>query len=306
VFLGAIADAISGGALYQLALALDVSAAEAVDVATMFLWNPLTIASCVSGSADPLRLSAVFSAAALAAAATIGDKKSSRFAAGACLALAFQCSSSSQILLLAIPLIMLSLKTHQKQHQKIVKTTLAAQSTGVSFTSGFLFAATILTLASNYLLSSKCFTFPSRQNSKGSIGHVSGSPWSNIEPNLGLQWYLFAQVLPPFRVLYEYVFWALPTALCISIAVRFGQKDPLAVLVGQGIVLCMLSRHPTYADIMLWLSVLPLLLLVSQQKHGKKKQESGDNGIKKYIKVWLGIGFCISLGLNSAAYEVRF
>jgi hypothetical protein len=116
--------------------------------------------------------------------------------------------------------------------------------------------------------------------------------------------------------LYAYVFWALSTALCVAVALRFGRKNPLVVLVAQGIVLGMLGRHPTYSDIMLWLGLVPLVMLMRQQTQEKKKtkktqrqssqgEESNGSARDKYIKVWLAIGFCISLALNTAAYEVR-
>ena len=79
-------------------------------------------------------------------------------------------------------------------------------------------------------------------------------------------------------------------------------------------VLCMLSRHPTYSDIMLWLGLLPMvLLLLQRQGREKKKMKEKENCGRaderaekhKNVKMWLAIGFCISLGLNTAAYEVR-
>ena len=114
------------------------------------------------------------------------------------------------------------------------------------------------------------------------------------------------------RYLYEYAFWAVSVGLCFSIALRFANKNPIAVLVGQGIVLCMLCQHPTYSDIMVWLGFLPIVLMEQNQWQENKENEkdgedSGGGGslLKPAVKVWFAIGFCISLGLNTAAYEVR-
>lgn len=307
VLLGAFADGISGCALYYLALNLNFPTTQAVDVMTMFLWNPLSIASCVSGSTDPLRLCAIFAAAASAAAGT------SLARAGACLALALHFGSTWHLLLMSIPLIMLSLRKNTKTtrssrpsdatHATTTTTTRAA----FTFLAGLIVTSAMLTIASLYLIHNKSPTVSTTMNMRHSCRREEAQPWSNIEPNVGLQWYLFAEVLPPFRYLYEYIFWALPAALCLSIALRFGQQSPLGVLVAQGIVLCMLSRHPTYSDIMLWLGALPLVLL-SLQKEGQneknKKRPSKHEAAGKHGKMWLAVGFCICLGLNTAAYEL--
>jgi hypothetical protein len=204
VFLGAIADAMSGGALYHLALSLGLSSKDAVDVAMMFLWNPLTIASCVSGSADPLRLCAVFVAAAVAA-----GKQQRLSVAGGYLALALHFSPSSSYfswfsptLWISIPLIMLSIQkqqntknTNANRTTSSPRTAAAAAAAAAAFLAGFILTATTLFLASNYLLYSD-FTPLDILNNKYT---KESQPWSNIEPNLGLQWYLFAEVLPPFR-----------------------------------------------------------------------------------------------------------
>lgn len=78
----------------------------------------------------------------------------------------------------------------------------------------------------------------------------------------------------------------------------------------QGIVLCLLSRHPTCSDIMVWLGLLPLVLLLlrrqGQEKNKKEKCGGADEGAgETHVKMWLAVGFCICLVLNTAAYEVR-
>jgi len=205
VVLGAIADAISGCALYNLALSLNLPTTDAADVMTMFLWNPLSIASCVSGSADPLRLCALFAAAATAATGTRLGR------AGACFALALHFDSSSQLLLMAIPLIMLSLRKNfidigSSKSPNCDPTTTATTlpRASFSFLAGFLFTFTVVTIASHHLIHKKYPTLSTLLDSSYNyISHNYGKeetrPWSNIEPNLGLQWYLFAEVLPPFR-----------------------------------------------------------------------------------------------------------
>jgi len=76
--------------------------------------------------------------------------------------------------------------------------------------------------------------------------------WAVIQPNIGLQWYLFAEVFPQFLELFTYCFPAIVAALSLSVAVRF-VHNPLLVLCAQGAVLCMLGQHPTYSDLGLWL-----------------------------------------------------
>jgi len=204
VLLGATADAISGCALYYLALSLNFSTTDAVDVMTMFFWNPLSIASCISGSVDPLRLCSIFAAAAAAAGTRLAS-------AGACLALALHFGSSSQLLLMAIPLIMLSLKTNTTSSAHATRkspctthtmspATLPSKAL-VSFLAGFLFTSTMVTISSQYLFYKKYPTLSTLllDASPLSSRDQEARPWSTIEPNVGLQWYLFAQVLPPFR-----------------------------------------------------------------------------------------------------------
>ena len=123
VFFGAIADAISGAALYHLTLQQTQSTKNAVDVATMFLWNPLTIASCISGSTDSLRLCALFLAAACAAAGKSG-------LSGGCLALVLHFSTpclfslfSSPVMLMAIPLVAGSFLNNSSTSTKLKPTT---------------------------------------------------------------------------------------------------------------------------------------------------------------------------------------
>lgn len=82
------------------------------------------------------------------------------------------------------------------------------------------------------------------------------------------------------------------------------------MLAAQGIVLCMLGRHPTYSDIMLWVGLLPVVLLLLQRQGQEKSKKDKCGGAdkeagKEHVKMWLAVGFCICLGLNTAAYEVR-
>ena len=222
VFLNAMADVISSSCLHQLALRVGFPSKEATNISTMFLWNPLTIATCVSGSADPLKLAGVFAAATAAASGHPA-------ASGAALAFALHLSSPHTILLV-IPLIMLATRRASKGNQVKCIGVLVAGFIGFStvltilggiFMSGSLIRTLLalprICMHSIYDLLGVGHSLPGNGvlhnydlialAGGGGGGDVARDvfpstliePWSNITPNIGLLWYLFAEIFPIFR-----------------------------------------------------------------------------------------------------------
>lgn len=208
VFLNSIADVISSSSLQHIALRVGFPAQQAAEVSTMFLWNPLTIAACVSGSGDPLKNVGIFAAAAAAASGH-------PLASGAALAWAVHLSSPHTVLLV-IPLVILALRGATKPGKMNFIASLLAGvlggSTLLAVAGGFLASGSLaralqslpdgILHAINELLGVG-YRLPGDgvvESSFSSAGSSSqAEPWSNLNPNIGLQWYLFAEVFPIFR-----------------------------------------------------------------------------------------------------------
>ena len=221
VVLGAICDVISAKAVQLLAVNTGYSLLEAQNAALMYLWNPLSIVVCVSGSADPLWLAGIFAAAAAAAAG-------SPAAAGAAMAWAVHFSRTPQTILLAIPMVLLALKREKSVGKsrcvgKFVASLLTAVAALRLFADVFLFRGSLITAGKalhirliNYscgMLGLQCcmregslkFGPPLVSSGTSMAAAVavdfgaSSPPWSTFTPNVGLQWYLFAEIFPIFR-----------------------------------------------------------------------------------------------------------
>ncbi|GAB4813427.1 hypothetical protein N2152v2_000473 [Parachlorella kessleri] len=109
-----------------------------------------------------------------------------------------------------------------------------------------------------------------------------------LHPNLGLQWYFFAEVFPRFRPFFLYWFAVAPVAMSLPLALRF-PREPLLCLLCQAITNCLLGPHPTYGDIALWLGLLPVAAPQLATMRGKG---------------WWAVSFLAILTLNTAAYQL--
>ena len=222
VALAALADVMSASSLFHLSLHSGLSLSQASTAAHLFLWNPLTLAVCISGSLESLRLAFLFIATACAAAGR-------SLPAGVAFALALHLSSP-QTIVLAVPIVILALQRQEKVETKwkllrggvvvgfIVA--LGAASAVLSFLSSVLLGVSVqdslrklplqgvewwcslvgVSCNSSYFSSSRYFSSGGGGGLQLSdVDDVQFSSGGSTSPNLGLQWYIFAEIFPIFR-----------------------------------------------------------------------------------------------------------
>lgn len=287
--LATAADLLSTIFLYRIALGAGFPIHQARIYAIVYIWNPLSMAVAVAGSAaDAIRTAMVLAAIYLSirmsthstsTSSNNDDDANSRktmrgggekhstvciLLLGIALACSLHFSRSTHIILIALPLL-----------ANAVTSTTTTTTTLAGWLALFLFSflgTTLLLLTTR--MQSMTILFSGQSLLQLPLQQFFGlhpvgtlSPSSRLPPlipNIGVQWYLFAQVFPIFRRFFSYVFAALQIALCTSVYLRFhqdiasphagsGSLPLLGVVVAQEVVVGMLSAHPTYADIMLWL-----------------------------------------------------
>lgn len=222
VALGTVADVITAISLRSVALRTGSSSSTATNAAVIFIWNPLSIFSTASGCADPLKLASAFSAAAAAASAH-------PFLAGTSMAILTHLGGvfQPQVVLLALPLVSMIMLNVQFKSGTTSWAVLTHQATGLAACTG-AWAFTTAGLATGIgnglalgnlhagianlfgLTFGKAFHEPSTTTNDASSavgwllptvynGYLGNEPWTNLSPNLGAQWYLFAELFPQFR-----------------------------------------------------------------------------------------------------------
>jgi hypothetical protein len=217
VLLASLADAASAALLQRLAAAAGCGPAAAAAAARALLWSPLAVLTCAGGSLAPLYVMTVLAAAAAAA-------EGRPWAAGAALAAAAHLAGG-QLALCALPLALLLWQRAGSGARSWRCAQLAAAFVGA----GAALAAAggaALALALGGPPRRGCHMWPawlasvppfsglcaaqgagswelwSELGGEGGGGAYDGPlpPGSSVvAPNLGLQWYLFAQVFPKFR-----------------------------------------------------------------------------------------------------------
>lgn len=199
-------------------------------VASMYLWNPLSILVCVSASAAPF----VASTCVVSLAAGV---QGNAVLSAASLAVAAHCKTDGILMLMLVPSLVIAAAMHgEKMHKYNIenvkdkkgepRNACSSGSHGRArkiaqkctiFVS--VFVATLFTLqiithgvvyyqargggmvdGANYSGVNR-MKMHSMKNVISSLVvlHYYPQPWSNIQPNLGLQWYLFSEVFPQFR-----------------------------------------------------------------------------------------------------------
>lgn len=283
VALASAADVASAMALRLLAARGPSSIASIADkIGLIYLWSPLAIVASISGSAAPLYVAAALTAAALA---TCGHPS----LAGTALAAAANISGP-QTALLGISIALLAAGGAPKARLRKAVTfiaSFAAVAVSLALAQGALLCKSwsaaigiLPQLAMRSVLATVGLevAFISSKSAPGiwgmewfsgqsstscsrlgsSLATGGDDRWATIEPNLGLQWYLFAEVFPQLRFLFAYCFPAVMAALAVGAALRFARRPLLALCLQAG-VLCALGQHLTYADIAFWLVRIALI-----------------------------------------------
>lgn len=211
-----LADAVSAMALRWLAVELGCSEATWRAVVSAYVWSPISMISCLSGSASSVQVAGILVAAVAAAAGR-------PILTGLLLALAIQCTGiTSRIVSFVIPIILLTIQNSPKRGLKKHWLILCA------LLITFICATAVATGATSIMLCSKSNSARDRslgvisrngvdeqkdkyrwlyetQSSMGTLFRLSkfltadNLPWTKLRPNLGIQWYLFAQAFPQFR-----------------------------------------------------------------------------------------------------------
>jgi hypothetical protein len=220
-------------------------------VAAFFLCNPLTIASCISGSAATLTLGLTIIAIHLSSSSS---SSSLSLLGAVILGLACHLSPTSFSLL---PAILLLLYNNMRRDQQPKAPTPSFITTALFYFSAMLLTTYLSVVIPSSVLSSSSSQDTSTRHNSNKIkegilmwgqnkllaslppplrtGLLPSSPSSSIvkivnvaagtittpPPNLGLQWYLLVEVFPMYKPLFEYVIRMLPAALAIPIALRF-------------------------------------------------------------------------------------
>ncbi|KAJ3366063.1 hypothetical protein GGF32_007563 [Allomyces javanicus] len=91
---------------------------------------------------------------------------------------------------------------------------------------------------------------------KATIGFVLTVP--DLQPNLGIFWYLLTEVFDHFRGFFVMVFQLHPFVYLAPIIMRFGRETPIFCLTVYTGVLATLKAYPTVGDYALWLGLLPI------------------------------------------------
>ncbi|KAH8179224.1 GPI transamidase subunit PIG-U domain-containing protein [Sarocladium implicatum] len=206
-------------------------------VAAAFLFNPLTIATCIG------RSTAVFTTCATLHAIARAVHGSPL---NAMVAISFASYLSMYPLLLLPPLILLAYDR---------------QPTDVSRRTDSLFQFAL----KNVAVAGSCISVL-----LGMSSLLTGGSWdflertygiqltlSDLTPNVGLWWYFFIEMFDSFRAFFLAVFWLHLTAYVGGLSIRI-RTQPLAVLTILLGIFSIFKPYPSVADTSLFLGLLPL------------------------------------------------
>ncbi|KAF4878371.1 Phosphatidylinositol glycan anchor biosynthesis class U protein [Colletotrichum siamense] len=204
-------------------------------VASLYLFNPFTIATCIG------RSTSIFSTCAILHAIA---KAISGAPLGAMVALSFATYLSMYPLLLLPPLLLLaydrqdpSRRIASTSHFALANTGIVAAVLGALFLMSFL-----LTGASWEFLSST---------------YGAQLTLNDLTPNVGLWWYFFIEMFDSFRSFFLAVFWLHLSSYVLPLTIRI-RSQPLVVLTLLLGIFAIFKPYPSIADTSLFLAMLPL------------------------------------------------
>ncbi|TDZ20335.1 Phosphatidylinositol glycan anchor biosynthesis class U protein [Colletotrichum orbiculare MAFF 240422] len=204
-------------------------------VASLYLFNPFAIASCIGRSTSIFSTCAILHAIAKAIS---GASLSSM------VALSFASYFSMYPLLLLPPLVLLA-------HDRHPRTSPSSPITPFILTHLLVVAASLAALLlMSYLLAGNSWTF---------LRSTYGAQLSlnDLTPNVGLWWYFFIEMFDSFRAFFLAVFWLHMASYVMPLTLRL-RSQPLVVLTLLLGLFAIFKPYPSVADTGLFLSMLPL------------------------------------------------
>lgn len=219
--------------------------------ACAYLLNPMSVAACAAGSTSALGTSCV--ALALAAAC---KEKPEPIVAGACLAtLAFVTSDARVPTLLLYPVASLARDgaAGDADAPRNSETKNSNRRFRATF-GGFFAACLVLGAVSTRAYSDVGVTLEQWTNATYAFTFLV----TDLTPNLGVHWYLFAELMSHFRLFFLFVFHAFPAFLSVPVLARYGHTRPILAV---GVVLALhtaLGPYPTWGNVAGYLAFAPI------------------------------------------------
>ncbi|WYZ44395.1 hypothetical protein EsH8_VII_000831 [Colletotrichum jinshuiense] len=204
-------------------------------VASLYLFNPFTIATCVG------RSTSVFSTCAILHAIA---KAISGAPLGAMVALSFATYLSMYPVLLLPPLVLLAYDRQDPSRR--IASTASFAATNVAVVSGVLGALFIM----SFLVTGDSWEFLSST-------YGAQITLNDLTPNVGLWWYFFVEMFDSFRPFFLAVFWLHLSSYVGPLTIRI-RSQPLVVLTLLLGIFSIFKPYPSIADASLFLAMLPL------------------------------------------------
>ncbi len=254
--------------------------------ACAYLLNPMSVAACAAGSTSALGTSCV--ALALAAAC---KEKPEPIVAGACLAtLAFVTSDARVPTLLLYPVASLARDgaAGDADAPRNSETKNSNRRFRATF-GGFFAACLVLGAVSTRAYLDVGVTLEQWTNATYAFTFLV----TDLTPNLGVHWYLFAELFSHFRLFFLFVFHAFPAFLSVPVLARYGHTRPILAV---GVVLALhtaLGPYPTWGNVAGYLAFAPIFT------HGE--QAAGARMTRTNSKTTPRVGFAVSAALAVTA-----
>jgi phosphatidylinositol glycan class U len=254
--------------------------------ACAYLLNPMSVAACAAGSTSALGTSCV--ALALAAAC---KEKPEPIVAGACLAtLAFVTSDARVPTLLLYPVASLARDgaAGDADAPRNSETKNSNRRFRATF-GGFFAACLVLGAVSTQAYLDVGVTLEQWTNATYAFTFLV----TDLTPNLGVHWYLFAELFSHFRWFFLFVFHAFPAFLSVPVLARYGHTRPILAV---GVVLALhtvLGPYPTWGNVAGYLAFAPIFT------HGE--QAAGARMTRTKAKTTPRVGFAVSAALAVTA-----
>ncbi|KAF9870249.1 GPI transamidase subunit PIG-U [Colletotrichum karsti] len=208
-----------------------------VVVASLYLFNPFTIATCIG------RSTSVFSTCAILHAIA---KAISGAPLGAMVALSFATYFSMYPLLLLPPLVLLAYDRQDPSRRTASSTLLPFALANAGVVAAVLAALFLM----SFLLTGGSWEFLSST-------YGAQLTLNDLTPNVGLWWYFFIEMFDSFRSFFLAVFWLHLSSYVLPLTIRV-RSQPLVVLTLLLGIFAIFKPYPSIADTSLFLAMLPL------------------------------------------------
>ncbi|EQL01556.1 GPI transamidase subunit PIG-U [Ophiocordyceps sinensis CO18] len=230
-----IADSGEAGQSRLFASPRRARRASGLFVAAAFLFNPLTIATCIG------RSTSVFTSCAILHAISRAIHGSPL---KAMVALSFASYLSMYPLLLAPPLVLLALDRQSPKRREgcVIKSAVKCALA--------MATCLVVLLAMSFVLTGNSWEFLART-------YGIQLTLSDLTPNVGLWWYFFIEMFDSFRAFFLAVFWLHLSSYVGGLTIRI-RSQPLVVLTLLLGILAIFKPYPSISDTSLFLAMLPL------------------------------------------------